>query len=108
MLSQNAIKALQIACPQNRGSTPGAAGTDGQEIANAIDTGFNATPAADVAANSPASADTIALSTSDTYTDAAVNTAVNAALATAIADLNATRTQINAILTALKNAGLMS
>lgn len=66
------------------------------------------TPAADVAANTAATAITIALSTSDTYTDSAVNTAVNTALGTVVTDMNATRTQINAILTALKNAGLMS
>ena len=77
------------------------------EISAALDNGFAATPAADVPANSAAAAITIALSTTDTYTDAAVNAAVNAALVTAIADLNATRTQINSILTALKNAGLM-
>lgn len=83
-----------------------------------------ASPAADVAANSAASAvtvsaDTIALSTADTYADADVNNAVNAALASVaskenvaiaalIVDINSTRTQINAILTALKNAGLMA
>lgn len=79
-----------------------------KEIADAIDALHAVAPAADVAANSPASAITIALSTADTYTDSAVNTAVNAALATVRTDVNADRTQINAILTALKNAGLMS
>jgi len=78
------------------------------ELANKIDTGFNATAAADVAANSAAGAVTIALSTSDTYSDSAVNSAVNAALASVRTAINADRAQINAILTALKNAGLMS
>jgi hypothetical protein len=77
------------------------------ELKTAINTGFNATPAADVADNSPAGAITIALSTSDTYTDSAVNSAVNAALSTVRTDINADRTQINAILAALRAAGLM-
>lgn len=80
----------------------------GQELTTAIDALHVAAPAADVAANSAAAAITIALSTGDTYTDAAVNTAVNTALSTVRTDINADRTQINAILTALKNAGLMS
>lgn len=50
----------------------------------------------------PVSPITIALSTSNTYSDAAVNTAVNAALTTAVADLQAQLTQMNAILSALK------
>lgn len=67
-----------------------------------------ASPAGDVADNSPASADTINLSTSDTYSDAAVNSAVNTALAAVVADINADRLQINAILDSLRAAGLMS
>lgn len=79
-----------------------------KEIADAIDALHAVAPAAHVANNSPAAADTIALSTANTYSDAAVNTAVNAALATAVADINADRAQINAILAALQAAGLMS
>jgi len=61
-------------------------------------------PVAAVAATDPAAAAnavTIALSTSNTYTDAAVNTAVNAALVTVIADINALKDAINALRTAL-------
>jgi hypothetical protein len=104
MLSAKAVSALQIACPNNQGVTPGATGTDGQEIANAINAAASLSPAADVAANSPASAVTVTTAGGDTYSDAAINTA----LASVITDLNSTRTQINAILTALKNANLMS
>lgn len=86
MLSANAVAALEIACPQNRGSQVGGAGTDGAEIANAI----NATTgrvAADVAAvSAPAAVD----------------------LPTAEALANANKAAINAILVALKAAGLMS
>lgn len=100
MLSDNARKSLEIACPQGNISD----GSAGEEIAEAIDTGFNATPAADVAANSPAGAVTVTTSGGNTYSDSAINTA----LSTVVGDINSTRTQINAILTALKNAGLMS
>ena len=50
----------------------------------------------------PLSAITIALSTSNTYTDAAVNTAVNTALASAVADMQLLVTKVNALLAALK------
>lgn len=50
----------------------------------------------------PITAITIALSTGDTYTDAAVNAAVNAALATAVSDMQTQLTKINAILAAIK------
>lgn len=55
-----------------------------------------------ISAESVATAITIALSTSNTYTDAAVNAAVNGALVTVVADINAAIAQINAILAALK------
>lgn len=55
-----------------------------------------------ISAESAATAITIALSTSNTYTDAAVNAAVNAALVTVVADINAAITQMNSILAALK------
>jgi predicted RecA/RadA family phage recombinase len=63
------------------------------------ESGTNAyTPAAVVAAMGT---NTITLSTSNTYTDAAVKAAVDAGLATVT-------TKVNAILTALKDAGLMT
>lgn len=50
----------------------------------------------------PITAVTIALSTSNTYSDSAVNTAVNAALVTVVADMQTQLTAINAMLAALK------
>lgn len=79
-----------------------------KEIADAIDSLHAVAPAAHIANASAASPITIALSTSDTYSDSAVNTAVNAALVTAVADINALETKINAILAALQAASLMS
>lgn len=53
-----------------------------------------------------------ALSTTDTYTDAAVNAAINSAVNTtaAVAEtrLDNLESKVNAILTALKNAGMMT
>lgn len=79
----------------------------GKEVAAAIDASGSG-PAADVVAQSNASAVTVTLSTSDTYTDAAVRAAVNAALVSVIADINADRAKISEILTKLKAAGLMA
>ena len=73
-----------------------------KEIAAAIDASGSG-PAVDVAANSAASAVTVTTAGGNTYADSAVN----AALVSVVADINADRVQINAILTALKNAGLM-
>jgi hypothetical protein len=64
----------------------------------------NAAVAAITPLATPVSPITIALSTSNTYTDAAVNAAVNAALASAVADLQAQLTQMNAILAALQSS----
>lgn len=50
----------------------------------------------------PLTAITIALSTGDTYTDAAVNTAVNTALASAVSDMQLLVTKVNALLAAIK------
>lgn len=55
-----------------------------------------------LSAEAAASAITIALSTSNTYTDAAVNSAVNTALGTVVTQLNTLITQANALLAALK------
>jgi hypothetical protein len=55
-----------------------------------------------LSAESASGAVTIALSTSNTYTDAAVNAAVNTALASVVTQLNAIITQANALLAALK------
>lgn len=55
-----------------------------------------------ISAEGAAGAVTIALSTSNTYSDAAVNTAVNTALASVVTELNAAITAVNAILAALK------
>lgn len=61
-------------------------------------------PAADVAANSPAAAVMVTTAGGNTYSDASTN----AALASLVSDINADRAQINAILSAIKAAGLMS
>lgn len=78
----------------------------GEELANAINAAEALSPAADVAAVSPGTVAAITVTTSggDTYSDSTLNTA----LASAVADIQANRTAINAILTALKSAGLMS
>jgi hypothetical protein len=86
MLSSNARKSLQTACPQNRGSAVAEAGSDGNEIANAIDAN-SAKVASDVAA---------------------VSTANAVDLPTAEALANQLKTTVNAMLAALKAAGLMS
>lgn len=50
----------------------------------------------------------IALSTSNTYTDAAVNTAVNAAVADANEQLKELQTKVNYLLTQLRTAGIIA
>lgn len=55
-----------------------------------------------ITAEAAATAITIALATSNTYSDAAVNAAVNAALVTVVAKLNAIITQANSLLAALQ------
>lgn len=50
----------------------------------------------------------IALSTSNTYTDAAVNSAVNTAITSANLQLKELQTKVNALVAALKAAGLMA
>lgn len=87
----------------------------GQELIDRVNTGFNATPASHVASlgsttNIPAS--NASLSTSNTYTDAAVKAAidgaVNAAISATEARLDAIEAKVDAILAALQAAGLMS
>lgn len=80
---------------------------DGSETAEATQAFSNALPAkagvtAIAAIPTPITAITIALSTANTYTDAAVNAAVNAALVTVVADLTTQLSKINAILAAMK------
>lgn len=86
-----------------------------KEISDALSAIQIVAPAADVAAfgsttNLPAG--NAALSTSNTYTDAAVNAAINGAVnavnTVAEARLDNLEAKVNAILAALKNAGLMS
>lgn len=50
----------------------------------------------------------IALSTTNTYTDAAVNTAVNAAVADANEQLKELQTKVNYLLTQLRTAGIIA
>ena len=50
----------------------------------------------------------IALSTNDTYADADVNTAVNTAIASVNLQLKELQTQVNAILTRLRSAGVIA
>lgn len=58
--------------------------------------------------NTVAAVADIALSTADTYTDAAVNTAVNAAIATVNDDLADLAGKVNEIRTALVNFGVIA
>lgn len=60
------------------------------------------TGVAAISAEAASVAVTIALSTGNTYSDAAVNTAVNTGLASVNTALNVAITQMNAILAALK------
>jgi hypothetical protein len=46
MLSLNAQRAMDQACPQNRGTAVGGAGTDGREVVNAINASTSATTGA--------------------------------------------------------------
>lgn len=73
----------------------------GSELVDAISSASNLAPAADVAAVSPG---TVAAVTVADNTQASINTA----LASIVADIQANRTAINAILSALKAANLMS
>jgi hypothetical protein len=93
-LSTQAVTALELAAV----SVP-----IGQELAAAINAAEALAPAADVAAVSPGTVAAVTVSTSNTYTDAAMNVA----LASVVADIQANRTALNAILVALKAAGLM-
>lgn len=82
-------------------------GVSAQAAAVAVQTISDKLPAktgvtAIAALSTPVTAITIALSTGDTYTDAAVNSAVNGALTTVVADLQLLVTKANAILAALK------
>ena len=99
MLSDRSKKILIVAMADKKAAL---------EVQSAIDSLHAIAAAAHVANTSPADAVTIALSTSDTYSDAAVNTAVNAALASVITDINAANTKINAILASLQAASIMS
>jgi hypothetical protein len=79
-----------------------------KELADAVDAMHAIAPAADVAAiGTTSDLPTAALSTSDTYTDAAVNTAINALKTAAEARLDTIEAKIDAILAALKAASIM-
>jgi hypothetical protein len=81
------------------GSTANPSANTIQAVANKLPAKAGITA---ISAEAAATAITIALSTSNTYSDAAVNSAVNAALVTVVADINAAITQMNAILAAMK------
>lgn len=70
-----------------------------QSIANALPAKAGVTA---ISAEAAAVATTITLSTSNTYSDAAVKAAVDTGLAAVNTSLNAAITQINAILAAMK------
>lgn len=70
------------------------------EMIAAVNAAETLTPAADVAAVSPSIV--VAVTTADN-----TKPSIDTALAAVIADIQANRTKINAILTALKAAGLM-
>ena len=105
-LSTKARKRLEVAMARR---------AEAKEIADAIDVGFNATPAAAVAAlgttvNIPTVS--VTLSTSNTYSDAAVKTAIdagaNAVRTAAESRLDAIEAKVDALIAALKAAGLMN
>jgi len=82
MLSSNARKALENACPQNRGSAAGAPGSDGAEIANAIDNGGSASKAAAIAALTPVGSQTPAVDQATTNANiAALQAKIDAIIA---------------------------
>jgi len=104
-LSTKARKRFEVAMARRAEAT---------EILDAIDEGFNATPAEAVAplgttTNIPTVS--VTLSTSDTYTDAAVKAAIDAganAVRTATESrLDAIEAKLDALLSALTDAGLM-
>jgi hypothetical protein len=105
MLSQETINRLGIALTSDAAAL---------ELIALIEAGGN--PVAALVANFGATtnlpASNAALSTSDTYTDAAVKAAIDGAVdakgAAAETRLDNIETKLNAILTALKNAGLMA
>lgn len=81
----------------------------GQELAAAVDSLHAVAAAASVAAiGTTTNLPTAALSTSDTYTDAAVNTAINAQRTAVEARLDVIEAKIDAVIAALKAASLMS
>lgn len=90
----------------------------GTELAAAVDSLHAVAAAANVAAlagtmtgatdGTIADVANIALSTSDTYTDAAVNAAVNTAIASMNLQLKELQVKLNAEIAALKAAGLQN
>jgi predicted RNA methylase len=79
------------------------------ELAAAVDSMHAVAPAANVAAlGTTTGLPAAALSTADTYTDAAVNTAINALKTASETRLDNIETKVDAIIAALIAAGLMS
>jgi len=104
-LSKKALEAIRRMATEDKIAT---------EISAAINAGANAqavsVPVIGTTTNLPTS--NVTLSTSDTYTDAAVKTAIDAgvnALRTASESrLDVIEAKIDAVITALKNASLMA
>lgn len=107
MLSTNAKKALDIALGSKQNGV-------GAEVAAAIDASGSgpASHVASIGATSNLPASNAVLSTSDTYTDAAVKAAIDGAVdalkTPAESRLDAIEAKIDQILAALIAAGLMS
>jgi len=103
-LSSNARKALEIALA-NSESAPN---STSKEVADAIDTGGNPQGAAvaDIGATSNISA--AALSTSDTYTDAAVNAELDSLMGEVESRMDAAEAKIDALLGSLRSAEIIA
>ena len=104
-LSKKALEAVRRMATDDKTAT---------EISAALDSGINpqAASVAVIGATSNLPTSNVTLSTSDTYTDAAVKTAIDAgvnALRTASESrLDVIEAKIDAVITALKAAGLMA
>ncbi len=98
-LSAKARKRIEVALARR---------AEALEVIAAIDSNGSG-PAASVAAiGATSNLPTAALSTSDTYTDAAVNGAINALGSAAESRLDVLEAKVDAIIAALKAAGMMS
>lgn len=103
-LSDKARRALEIALASSQASPESVA----KEIADAVDSGSNPQAAAVAALGSTSDISAAALSTGDTYSDAAVNSELDSLMGEVEARLDAVEGKVDAVIAALKAAGLMA